>query len=318
MNQLHLPVTSFRLIRLLLPLLTLSLAAVMFMTAPQPTTSQQYFPPATPTPPGYIEATSEVDVTDTLRETYSPAHYGIPERINGYRVLAVRSAENTACMRTDELRLHIQTDDTAYEHFVANNRQTQVQQAVDALEVTYPGIMYVTVWIVGPATSLDHLIQGNERWNTGKHEMGCGGNSPIIVPPTPVITPGPTPTLYPFDQISYSPDKFHLPRSVGGYDILAVMDIESITGQCQVFGAMRLLVRAKRPIIEEYGYGGYHELLAKLQQISTLQIIIDFVEPDTTQTEVNAIIAAQVQRLEARGCPTMRLGPIPMQVPTIP
>src|SRR5689334_20636704 len=85
---------------------------------PQPHRSRRFLPPmiiglaviATMAFLPLVIAPSLSSLTSTLAAfaTYDPATYGIPYQIAGYQVLAVKSAQNTACMEPNTLSLVLQ------------------------------------------------------------------------------------------------------------------------------------------------------------------------------------------------------------------
>ncbi|MBC8172205.1 MAG: hypothetical protein H7X77_11050 [Anaerolineae bacterium] len=292
---------QFSALALLLPLI-----GSILMINQQHISSQQFFPEPTATPLNYLEATNEV--TDDLRERYSPAHFGIPDTIAGYPVLAVLSAENTECMPDWELRLQFQTTETSREDYLASETGQKIQQAVDAL-----GISGATISVSGPGSSLESLIRENERWNEGMRAGGCiKSGGPIMLTPSPV-DPAEIATLAAIDVNlgKYLPSFFRLPDTVAGYELLAVLDEESTTTRCYIPGMMHLLVRAKGAVDDEY-YSGNHRMIGlELEQNSGRQVVIEFVERYTTEADLIQIIAGQIQRLQAKGCSTIKFGPMP-------
>lgn len=272
----------------------------IILTINQPkVSSQQFFPEPTATPRFYIEATGEV--TAELIELYSPSHFGIPDSIGGYPVLAVFTSANTECMPDGEIRIQFQIPATTPEEYFQGNTAATIIEAVDKL-----GLPDITIMVAGPGSDLETIIRENERWNAGIRASGCiqfGGPIEVILTATP--------SAGDVQLSKYTPSFFRLPATVAGYELLAVLDEESVSTNCYIFGVMHLLVRAKGAVDEEYFSGNASLIRQELEQKFGLQVVIEFVDRDTTEADIIQIIDGQIQRMKAKGCYAVRLGPIP-------
>jgi hypothetical protein len=114
-----------------------------------------------------------------------PADHGLPETIAGYRVLAVRTSETTACMRSGRTRLIVQSDASNAEEAISMDVSAVYQE----LERLFPdsGLRW-QIEVVGPNANAAQIALGNARRNADYAENGCPSRlgGPIIIhTPTP-------------------------------------------------------------------------------------------------------------------------------------
>jgi len=173
--------------KLLQCMIVISLAAISLL-AIQPYELAKLVTPS-PNTPMNPTATPSADP----KSTYDPATYGIPDTIAGYRVLAVKTLENTACMLPNTLQLILQASNPNVESFLENNRSDQVQAELAKLQLTRLVVRWETTF-AGPALvwDWDKFISGNDEWNAQMKRHGClklgpprYGNNGDEVPGTP-------------------------------------------------------------------------------------------------------------------------------------
>lgn len=116
----------------------------------------------------------------TARTIYDPAPYGIPDVLAGYKVLAVLTSENTACIATGEKRLVLQS----------SQQQVDVINHSDAIdqELNKLGVTDVNTWeimLVGPGITQEQFLAENEKWNTVFKKSECVKLGPITNPVFP-------------------------------------------------------------------------------------------------------------------------------------
>jgi len=66
----------------------------------------------------FVNVQAQVDISSS----YSPPDYGLPNTLAGYKVMAVKTSENTACMSTGTKRIILQASDPDVETFLKNSR----------------------------------------------------------------------------------------------------------------------------------------------------------------------------------------------------
>ncbi|HEX2621202.1 MAG TPA: hypothetical protein VHL11_13670, partial [Phototrophicaceae bacterium] len=251
-------------------LLFLSLVAgivsVILFTRQQNLSSQQNEPTATKVPPTY-DPESTAEIPNDLLERCSPAHFGIPDTIGGYKVIAVLSSENSACIPAGIIQLEVQTTEPDVDSYLGGDSPKNITEAIHAL-----GIPNVTVSVSGPGGNLETIIRGNERWNAAmRAQGGCIKLGPM---PKPILTNTPQPgipsdissstpvaiSLPTFDPEAtveitdellerYSPAHFGVPDTIDGYKVLAVIASENT--ECRTDETIEAVIQIPQTM-EEY------------------------------------------------------------------
>ncbi len=122
------------------------------------------------------------DKRASVPATYNPAQYGLPERIGGYKVLAVLTSDNTACMMPGEKRLILQADHSNVDDYLKNSDPEAVKK-----ELEQRGLAEMAKWgfqIVGPGANLETILSEHQKWNEQAQKSGC-----VRFGPPPIITP---------------------------------------------------------------------------------------------------------------------------------
>ena len=117
----------------------------------------------------------------STRNPYDPARFGLPAYVGGYKVLAVFTPDNLACMSTGEIRLALQATEPNVEAFLATSNPTSSNLAAIQKELEQHG-KNVTIEIVGPGVTIDQIISESAKWNEGMKKNGCmqtGGPAPL-------------------------------------------------------------------------------------------------------------------------------------------
>lgn len=102
---------------------------------------------------------------------YDPAQYGLPESLGGYKVLAVLTPDNTACMPAESKRAILQATQGSISDYLKESDAGEIQNELKKLKANDP-----TMWevmIVGPNTNLDDFISENQKWNDQVKQFGC-------------------------------------------------------------------------------------------------------------------------------------------------
>jgi|FLYN01.1.fsa_nt_gi hypothetical protein len=111
-----------------------------------------------------------VDDTPTRasHSSYMPPTYGIPETITGYRVLTVRTPENTACMLPGSRRVVLQASAPDVDRFLQDTDIAAVQAELATLstEVRWE------ISFVGPSVTFEQILSETEKWNA-QFSDGC-------------------------------------------------------------------------------------------------------------------------------------------------
>ena len=132
------------------------------------------FPPSTATPDPFV--------------TYDPATYGIPDTIAGYKVQAVQTLENTACMLPNAMRLILQSIQSDFDSFLASSNPQAVLDELAKLDL--PKDVKWELVFDGPGLwDREEFISGNAEWNSvrGNNGFRCLKSGPaIIITSTPV------------------------------------------------------------------------------------------------------------------------------------
>jgi hypothetical protein len=117
----------------------------------------------------------EGDPSNTLvpemESSYEPSVYGLPNVIAGYRVLAVLTPENTACMVPGSRRLVLQALAQNVEGFLQDTGMGAVQQELANLEVA-TGVTWQFSF-VGPNSTKERIISGIATLNAHFRENEC-------------------------------------------------------------------------------------------------------------------------------------------------
>jgi hypothetical protein len=127
---------------------------------------------------GYI-LTRQAAPASTLNP-YDPARFGLPGYIGGYKLLAVFTSDNLACMSKGEIRLALQATAPDVEAFLAtsNPRSSNLAAIQKDLEQHSKN---VEIEIVGPGVTIETIISENAKWNEDMKKNGCeqtGGPAP--------------------------------------------------------------------------------------------------------------------------------------------
>jgi hypothetical protein len=174
-----------------------------------------------------------IPITDTPDPfaPYAPATFGIPEILAGYRILAIRTADNTACMKPDIMEVVVQAVDPMPDNPMVDKGNGDV---IFELKKLYPNAQW-GLGGMGPAPfDRAQFVAINDNWNKGS-ENGCIN---IGVPIT-LVTETPDPFA------PYAPATYGLPEIVAGYRIVAVHS--SSNTPCMAVNQIRLTIQAVDP-----------------------------------------------------------------------
>ena len=109
---------------------------------------------------------------------YNPAHVDVPSYIGGYKVLAVFTSDNLACMNPGEIRLVLQAPESSMEKYLANSHSKDIQKDLEQHSLN------AIIEVVGPGITLDQVISESIKWNEDIKKTGCITLGPAEVPPT--------------------------------------------------------------------------------------------------------------------------------------
>lgn len=114
-------------------------------------------------------------------ETFDPIYYGLPEVIAGYKILAVQTSENIACMIPGIIRLILQTPEPDLESFFNNASSGDLQSEIMKLNIN------AVQWefdYVEAGISKEQIISAASRANPHNRSL-CelpGGPVPTFTP----------------------------------------------------------------------------------------------------------------------------------------
>lgn len=107
---------------------------------------------------------------------YNPTHLGVPDYIGGYKVLAVFTPDNLACMNPGEIRLVLQAPESNMEKYLANSNPKDIQKDLEQHGLD------ATIEIVGPGVTIDQIINESAKWNQDIKKTGCIKLGPVELP----------------------------------------------------------------------------------------------------------------------------------------
>ena len=130
---------------------------------------------------GYVFTRQAAPIS--TRNPYDPARFGIPGYVGGYKVLAVFTPDNLACMSTGEIRLALQATEPNVEEYLANSNPTYSNPRAIQKDLEQHG-KDVTIEIVGPGVTIEQIISESAKWNQDIKKSGCIQTGPAGLPQT--------------------------------------------------------------------------------------------------------------------------------------
>jgi hypothetical protein len=132
----------------------------------------------------WASASGSAKLSPTAASSYDPARYGLPGTIAGYKVFAVLTSDNTACMMPGEKRLILQATQQSVEDFLKTSNGPDIN--TELVQKGFPAFARWGVQVVGPGTKLDEFLSENQKWNALMQKHGCVTTGPIpTMAPTP-------------------------------------------------------------------------------------------------------------------------------------
>ncbi len=116
----------------------------------------------------------------TWMAQYEPMRQGLPPAIGGYKVFAVLTPDNTACMLTGEKRLVLQVTQPNVEEFLRTNNYASVRS-----DLEQKGLGEYAKWgiqFAGPGTVLEEFLTENQKWTELRRKFGCVKAKPVSAP----------------------------------------------------------------------------------------------------------------------------------------
>jgi hypothetical protein len=104
------------------------------------------------------------------RRSFDPAAHGIPDMLGGYKVSAVLTPDNTACMRAGTKRLLLRSHSITLESSIEGAGLDTVMQELADLGLT-EGVEW-QISIGGPVGTGEGIEVGIARWNDAMHRNG--------------------------------------------------------------------------------------------------------------------------------------------------
>ncbi len=109
--------------------------------------------------------------TPPLRVPYEPAVPSLPESIGGYKVLAVFTSDDTACMLPGEKRLILRATQPTVQDYLKDTHYEAIKK-----DLEQHGLTEMAKWgpqIVGPDTKLEQMLSERQEWNERARNFGC-------------------------------------------------------------------------------------------------------------------------------------------------
>lgn len=125
-------------------------------------------------------STSEKTIPTPIN-SYGPTDYGLPSTIAGYKVLAVLTAENNACMMPEQKRLVLQASQTDMDDYLKDSNPNAINTALEQNGLTASDW---EIQVVGPTVTLDEILDQVQIWNK-QMENGCVRSGPAVILGTP-------------------------------------------------------------------------------------------------------------------------------------
>ncbi len=122
----------------------------------------------------YVQA-KQVDLPPG--DPYAPSANGVPDVLGDYKVLAVLTPGNTACMIADHKRLVLQTTQLDQESFLQAYNPQDIDQALQ--EHALPRLKSWEILVVGPGMSREQFISETENWNRDFRDRNCATLGPV-------------------------------------------------------------------------------------------------------------------------------------------
>jgi hypothetical protein len=100
-------------------------------------------------------------------ETFDPAYYGLPDVIAGYKIIAVETSANMACMTPGNIKLILQSSQPSVEAFLKNAPGANVDTEVKKLSLKPKQWEFE---YVGTGISRETVLSTAKQWdprNTG-------------------------------------------------------------------------------------------------------------------------------------------------------
>lgn len=123
-------------------------------------------------PAAVAPASEPITATLAAFAPYDPASYGIPYEIASYRILAVMTSENMACVPEGMIRSLIQSSHAGVRDLLANDSDVRV--VTETLK-QLPGLdgFQFSLEVVGSAPwNAARFLRSIQRWNAGMRN-GC-------------------------------------------------------------------------------------------------------------------------------------------------
>lgn len=100
---------------------------------------------------------------------YDPIMYGMPETIVGYKVLAIHTPEQIACLPPQTIVITLQSPELDVNGLLRNNYEKLIRQELIKLS----NVIKWEILIVDPDASKEDVQAVNEEWNSKMKRLGC-------------------------------------------------------------------------------------------------------------------------------------------------
>jgi hypothetical protein len=140
-------------------------------------------------PAAIAPSSSPITATLAAYAPYDPATYGIPYEIASYKILAVMTSDNMACIPSGMMRSIIQSSHPGVRDLLANDSDTRVVAEALKQLPAFADVQWTLEVVSSAPWNAARFISSVQRWNDTM-KNGCvklGPHPPIIL--TPTVTP---------------------------------------------------------------------------------------------------------------------------------
>lgn len=128
--------------------------------------------------------TTSLITTPEATRLYDPAQYGVPDTLGGYKVLAVLTSQDVACMPSGRKSIVLQASEPNVHEYLESPKPTT---EIRAFLRQVPGEEETNwqVGVVGPSATLETILSTIESWNSVNSGRPCRRLGGVQSSPSP-------------------------------------------------------------------------------------------------------------------------------------
>jgi hypothetical protein len=116
--------------------------------------------------------TPSTTVTPEATPLYDPAQYGVTNSIGGYKVMAILTPQDVACMISGHKTIVLQTSEPSVHEYLESPKPiTEIREYLS--QIPGEGKTSWQIQIVGPGATLERILSTIESWNSVYSERPC-------------------------------------------------------------------------------------------------------------------------------------------------